>query len=70
MEQSKLKSIIDSHNERRERWALNEAESFIEQIAVKQASISSIQTQIEELRQRLVALKVEQLDASTILGGE
>jgi RNase adaptor protein for sRNA GlmZ degradation len=70
MDQSKLKSIITRQNESRERHALNEAESIIEEIARQQSSIATTQNRIAELRQRLSDLQVEQLDASTILGGE
>lgn len=70
MDAGKLKSIIVEQNQRRERHALGEAENIIEAIANEQANIAKAQGRIAELRQRLIDLQVEQLDASTILGGE
>lgn len=70
MDAGKLKSIIATQNDRRERQALGEAENIIEQIANKQNHIAKVQQEIATLREELVALQVEQLDATTILGGE
>lgn len=70
MEVSKLNTIIIRQNERRERHALDEAENLIEQIACKQQGIIKTQAEIADLRKRLNDLQVEQLDATSILGGE
>ncbi len=70
MDQSKLKSIIAKKNEHLEYQALNTAEDIINQIARQQSAITTAQNNIVQLRQQLVELSVEQLDASTILGGE
>lgn len=70
MDTSKLKSIIATQNDRRERQALGNAEDIIEQIAGKQSMISRITAEIAALRQQLVDLQVEQLDVNSILGGE
>lgn len=67
---SKLQSIIVEKNKQRERETLYTAENIIESIAKKQAQIASIQADIAALRGDLTKLEVEQIDATTILGGE
>lgn len=70
MQSDKLKTIIKEKNEEREREALRECESLIESIAAEQRKISQAQIRIGEFRKQLKELEVEQLDHSTILGGE
>lgn len=69
MEASKLSSIIQEQNRRRERNAFSEAENLIEEIAALQLAITHTQEKIGRLRKQLTELQVEQLDESTILGG-
>lgn len=70
MDNGKLQSIITRKNEELGRDALRRAEYVIEQIADYQQQISRSQQNIDELRKELVALQVEQLDPTAILGGE
>jgi len=70
MEVTKLKTIIEEQNRRRERNALDTAESIIEQIAALQASKTITETRITELRKKLNDLQIEQLSEADILGGD
>lgn len=68
MDVHKLQSIIENKNKELERNALDTAEALIEQIADKQAFIAQAEKDITNLRERLKALEVQQLDSQTILG--
>lgn len=70
MDGAKLKDLIERKNDRLERDALDEAASIIDQIGNKQALIARTNGEIKELRERLTALEVQQLDPAAILGGE
>jgi hypothetical protein len=68
MDTGKLNKIIDDRNEKLEREALREAESIIEAISILQAAQISNDERIANLRAKLVALNIPQLDKKTILG--
>ena len=68
MEASKLKTIIDQKNERRERETLHTAEQIIDGIASEQQKIKASQSRIAEYREELKGLEVQTLDASELLG--
>ncbi len=68
MDTTKLKTIIDQKNERRERDTLHTAEQIIDGIANEQQKIKASQTRIAEYRDELKALEVQTLDATELLG--
>ena len=70
MDNAKLQAIIERKNDRLERDALDEAAGIIDAIANKQLLIVRTQSEIKELREKLTALEIEQLDSASILGGE
>ena len=68
MQTEKLHSLIAKKNERLEVDTLREAETIINQIAYAQQQIADLQESIKQLREKLVALEVPQIDAAEILG--
>ena len=70
MDNSKLQAIIGRKNDQLERHALEEAAGIIDAITNRQLLIVRAQSDIKELREKLTALEIEQLDAASILGGE
>ncbi len=68
MDASKLKTIIDQKNERRERDTLRNAEQIIDGIATEQQKIKDAQSRIAEYREELKSLEVQTLDAAELLG--
>ncbi len=70
MKVEQLNQIIKDKNEQRERQTLKTAEQIIEGIVQHQKVIEGAQQHIQNLRDELVTLQVEQLDPKTVLGVE
>ena len=70
MKTDQIQKIIQYKNEERERMVVHTAEQLIDAIVKEQKVIAAAQTRIDELREDLLKLEVEQLSPKAVLGGE
>lgn len=70
MKTDQIQKIIQYKNEERERMVVHTAEQLIDAIVKEQKVIAAAQVRIDELREDLLKLEVEQLSPKAVLGGE